>query len=53
MKRINTYITEQQSERLLNLTTKTGIRFSEQIRRALDLYLEKMEKKEKNERIDP
>lgn len=41
MKRINTYITQQQLDQLLNIAARTGIKFSEQIRRAIDMYLKK------------
>jgi len=41
MKRIDTYITNQQIEQLKKLTTKTGLTVAELIRRAIDLYLDK------------
>lgn len=45
MKRKNIYITDQQSENLERLHKETGTKVSESIRRAIDEYLEKMEKK--------
>jgi hypothetical protein len=51
MKRINIYITEQQIIELLNNEKIFGLTMSEQIRRGIDLHLEKIEKRKdkKNE----
>lgn len=45
MQRINIYITKQQIKELLINQDNFGINMSEQIRRGIDLYLEKMEKR--------
>ena len=39
MKRISTYITTQQYEKLKKMVTETGLTMSEQIRRAITEYL--------------
>ena len=44
MKRMNMHLTERQIERLEALKERTGLSKSEHNRRALDLYLEKMER---------
>lgn len=45
-KRIHVTVTERQYEKFQELSEKTGYSISELIRRALDLYLSKMEKKD-------
>lgn len=39
MKKINTYLADRQIDGLDELATKTGIKSSEHIRRAIDVYL--------------
>ena len=41
MKRINLYLTEKQIAKLKALSKKTGLCFSELIRRAIDSFLKK------------
>lgn len=41
MKRIDTYLTNKQIERLKVLAKQTGLKKAELIRRAIDAYLEK------------
>ena len=45
----NIYLTERQLKRLDNLTNKTGLLFSEVIRRAIDELLDREEKKLKGQ----
>ena len=47
MKFFNISIAERQAERLDAIVQQTGINRSEHIRRAIDLYLEKLAKTEK------
>lgn len=41
MRKTTIFITVQQIEKLAKITTKTGIKFSELVRRAIDNLLEK------------
>lgn len=43
MKRINIYIANQQIDKLKSRAAKTGIKFSELIRRGIDLLLKQKE----------
>lgn len=45
MKRVSLFLTIQQIERLSRNFSLRGIKFSEQIRRAIDTYLDTEEKK--------
>lgn len=45
MKRINYFLPEQQIEALKKLSEKTGLSVSELIRRAIDAFLKKQQKK--------
>jgi predicted DNA-binding protein len=45
MKRINYHVTERQIERLKALSERTGLSVADLIRRAIDAYLEREEKK--------
>jgi len=44
MRKRNFYITKQQDAALIKLMEKKGLKVSEQIRRAIDLYLEREQK---------
>lgn len=44
MQRVNMYLTAQQVERLIRLEEKTGIKMSENVRRAIDKHLREEEK---------
>ena len=44
-KRMNFYLADIQIKRLKSISTKTGLAASEIIRRAIDVYWEKYEKK--------
>lgn len=44
MIRLNAYLTAQQDKALKRLAKKTGLTYSEHLRRAIDEYLEKRKK---------
>ena len=45
MKRINFYLSENQISKLKELARASGLSVSEEVRRAIDMYLFKMKKK--------
>jgi predicted DNA-binding protein len=45
MNRVNFHLTDEQRDRLRSLSERTGLTVAELIRRAVDAYLEKEEKK--------
>lgn len=47
MQRINIYLSDEQKSALESLAKVTDIKVAEHVRRAVDLYLEQMEKKQK------
>jgi predicted DNA-binding protein len=49
MKRVNYHLTDVQIMRLQGLSTKTGLAVAEIIRRAVDEYLDRKEKKMREE----
>ncbi len=49
MKRVNYHLTEEQIKRLQSLGEKTGLSVAEIIRRAVDEYLDRKEKKMREE----
>jgi predicted transcriptional regulator len=49
MKRVNFHLTEDQTRRLHERATATGLKVAEMIRRAVDAYLDREEKRDKRE----